>query len=143
MLSGYQGNPKEFLFLSHKMQLSLIEVAIDNGLSIVIDQGVISPSGNQELGDFITNELENISIKYDVNIFKFNIEASLDILKKRFIDRVNKAKKENTKISLTDVIEFERRFYLYMKHKKQDKTFFSDKLSSEEIFEKILEILKK
>jgi ribose 1,5-bisphosphokinase PhnN len=143
LISGYSS--KEFQKETYAMNIALIEIALEYGLHIIVDQGIQTPDGNVEIENYLTEEFQRLSKKFNVKLTEVNIEASFETISERFQDRIE-AKKRGAKIAMTDPIMMKERFENYQRRKNENEgnpTFMTDNRTPEDIAEEILGILSK
>lgn len=126
LISNYSAENKEHRAIAKKITFSAIESAIDSGLSVVIDGG---------LGEYKIKYKE-LASRYDYVYLSVNIEAPLEILEQRFLERVESAKRDDSKtISVTTIEGFHSRYAWYCSDNKDTEatTFDSSRATAEEI----------
>lgn len=126
LISNYSAENKEHRTISKKITFSAIESAIDSGLSVVVDGG---------FGDY-KDKYKEIASRYGYTYTSVNIEAPLEILEQRFLERVVSAKRDDSKtISVTTIEGFHSRYDWYHSSNKDNEaaTFDSSKKTAEEI----------
>ncbi len=127
----------KYKILNNTMTLKLTEVALEHGLSAMID-------GNSHILAEMSSDYKSLAERYSVPIYEVNIEAPYNVLLMRFNERVKKGIIEATGTRPTIVTEYEmkRRYELYCKNKKTlIPTFSSEFHSSEEISRQIINSL--
>jgi len=134
LISNYSADNQQHRIIAKKITFSAIESAIDSGLSVVIDGG---------LGDY-KDKYKEIASRYGYVYLSVNIEAPLEILEQRFLERVESAKRDESKtISVTTLEGFHSRYNWYHEQNKDNEanTFDSSKETSEEIVLKIEKLI--
>ena len=123
--------------LARRLTLKLAEAACDEGLSLIID-------GNGRFDKNYNQDYEKLAEKKKIFFIEINIDAPLEVLKERFNKRVESAMAANSKISCTTEEKMLEFYNSYLKYKNQEAVAYdSSLLSSEEICEEVLELLKK
>ncbi|MFA4931184.1 MAG: AAA family ATPase [Patescibacteria group bacterium] len=130
MIAGYQAERDGKI--TAEMTMALIDVALSHGLSVVQDQAItLGWEGKYQL----------MAKKYETKLIEVNIEASYEVLEKRFAERVAAAK-VGAKISMTDPEKMREQYFYYQKHKNNDNlTYFSDQKTPVEIAEEIIKCI--
>lgn len=126
LISNYSSSNKEHKEIIKKISFSMIESALDSGLSVVVDGG---------FGEF-RNKYKELALKYNLIYLSVNIEAPLEILEQRFLERVESAKRDQTKkISVSTLEGFRSKYRWYLEENKDSEatTFDSSKQTAEEI----------
>lgn len=126
LISNYSGDNPNHRLMAKNITLSTIEGAIKAGLSIVIDGG---------FGDH-RDKYKEISVKFDLKYLSVNIEAPYEILKQRFLERVESSKQDGGKrISVNTIDGFDNRYEWYKQCNRDPEaiTFDSSKKTAEEI----------
>jgi predicted kinase len=134
LISNYSGENELHREIAKELTFSMVLKALELGFSVVVD------GGNKDYRD----KYKELAKKYNHIYLSINIEAPLEILEKRFLDRVASAKERNSKnIAVTTVDGFQSRYQWYINTNKDitAKTFDSSKLSPEEILSQIEELI--
>jgi predicted kinase len=134
LISNYSGDNQKHREIAKKITLSAIESAMDSDLSVVIDGG---------FGDF-KDKYKELASKYKFKYLSVNIEAPLEILEQRFLERVESAKRDDSKtISVTTLEGFHSRYNWYLEKNKDNEAFIfdSNKLAAEDIALNIEELI--
>jgi hypothetical protein len=130
LISNYSGENPNHRLIAKNITLSAIEGAVKAGLSIVIDGG---------FGDH-RDKYKEIAVNFDLKYLSVNIEAPYEILKQRFLERVESSKQSGGKKISVDTIEgFNNRYEWYESYNRDLEaiTFDSSIKTAEEI---VLEI---
>lgn len=115
--------------------MSIADKLVSSGMSLITEGGSVRQ------GD-LNHELEDLGKKHNIKVIYVNIEAPLEILKKRFAERVQTSKERGSKLSVTDEEGFIQRYDAYMALKDPNwPTFDSSILSPEEIAEGIMKLV--
>lgn len=110
----------------------LAEKMLHNGMSLVLEGGSVAQGKLNE-------SLCEIAEKYNMNVLTVNVEAPLDVLKKRFEERVITAATRGSKLSVTDDAGYMERYNAYLAIKKDaQKTFNSSTQNPEEMMKEII-----
>lgn len=117
-----------------RLNLALARQAAAEGFSLVAE-------GNSRFVEEIGSYAE-IADKHKIRLIRVNIEAPYGVLLDRFNLRVESAKVQKTKISVTDEQGMKERYDRYQKNKDaQIPTFDSSKMSPSEILTEIEKLL--
>ncbi len=120
----------------HDMTYDLAQRAVKEGLSIIME-------GTPKVESELWRSYKKLADENGMVFYEVNMEADLEVLKKRFQERVDTMQTSGKKLANTSMEHFLVLYDLYVKHKHQNiPTFYSDKQSIEEITEKILEIIQ-
>lgn len=115
--------------------LIIAEKMLQNGMSLVLEGGSVA-QGN------LNENLYNLAEKYNMKVTTVNIEAPLDVLKKRFEERIATAVTRGSKLSVTNDSGYMERYNAYLAIKKAgQKTFDSSVQSPEKIMKDAIELL--
>lgn len=134
LISNYSGDNPNHRSMAKNITLSAIEGAVNAGLSVVVDGGF-----NEH-----RDKYKEIAAKFDLKYLSVNIESPYEVLKQRFIERVESSRQEGGKRISVDTIEgFDTRYEWYESYNKDPEatTFDSSKSSAEEIALKIEKII--
>lgn len=126
LISNYSADNQHHRTIAKKIAFSTIESAMDCGLSVVVDGG---------LGEY-KDKYKELAAKYNFVYVSVNIESPLEVLEKRFLERVESAKRDENKIiSVTTLDGFHSRYNWYLEQNKDNEaiTLDSNKLTAEEI----------
>ncbi|HRH31537.1 MAG TPA: AAA family ATPase [Candidatus Paceibacterota bacterium] len=126
LISNYSADNPEHRTIAKKITLAAIESAMESGLSVVVDGG---------FGDHRA-AYKAMAAKNGHAYVSVNIEAPLNILEQRFLERVESAKqKEDKKISVDTLEGFHSRYAWYLDKNKDTEAAVLDssKLSTTEI----------
>jgi predicted kinase len=135
LIGNYSAENQSHRDIAKEMTFATVDVALGEGLSVVVDGA---------FGDF-RDRYKKIAEKYDVTYLSLNIEAPLDVLKERFLQRVESAQKiDAKKISVTTLEGFQSRYDWYISTNKdpEAETLDSGHYSEEELFKMILQKLQ-
>jgi shikimate kinase len=130
LISNYSADNDQHRKIAKEVVFSATTKAVDLGLSLVIDGG---------FADY-REKYKTLAEKHNFLYLSVNIEAPIEILEKRFLDRVASAKANDSKtISVTTLDGFHSRYQWYINGNKDldGIVFDSGKLTSEEILAKI------
>ena len=130
LISNYSADNIEHRRMAKEITFAAVVKAVESGLSIVIDGGNV---GYRE-------KYAQLAKEYNYVYLSVNIEAPVEVLEKRFLDRVESAKLDNTKkISVTTLEGFHSRYQWYLQENKDADAvvFDSEKLSTEDILDGI------
>lgn len=132
LISNYSADNERHRKIAKEIIFSAIVAAIESGLSVVIDGG---------FADF-RDRYKTLAQKYNLTYVSVNIEAPVEILEKRFLERVDSASKTNKTISVTTLEGFHSRYTWYLNTNKDIEgiTFDSSSLSAEEIVGEIIKL---
>lgn len=136
LISNYSANNQKHREIVKKITLSTIESAMDAGLSVVVDGGF------KEFKD----KYKELASKYNFTYLSVNIEAPIEILEKRFLERVASASRDTSKtISVTTLEGFHSRYDWYLDQNKDHEatTFDSSELTPEDIMLEIEKLLSR
>lgn len=127
LISNYSLDDPDHREIAREITFQMISAAIASGLSVVVDGGRYKD--RERYG-----ELAN---KHGFKFLSVNIEAPYDVLKQRFLERVQAGKKiDRPMIAVTTIEEFDSRYKWYMQVNKNSKataTFDSSEMGVEEI----------
>lgn len=132
LISNYSADNENHRKTAKKVIFSAISTAVESGLSIIIDGG---------FADY-RDAYRKLAQEFNFRYISVNIEAPIEILEKRFLERVDSAIQANSKtISVTTLEGFHSRYqwYLHTNKDPEGTILDSSKLSQEEI---LLEIEK-
>jgi len=133
LISDY--TPDRDRALVHECMILLAEKMLEHDMSLIIEGGSVMQG---DLNDSITE----LGKKHGIKITTVNIEAPLDILKRRFEERVQSSITRGTKISVTEEAGFLKRYESYLKIKNQaESTFDSSTKSPGEIAKEIMKLV--
>ncbi len=133
LISDY--NPARDRTAVHECLVIIAEKMLESGMSLVLE------GGSMAQGD-LNESLERVAQKHVMKITTVNIEAPLEVLEKRFNERVKTSLARGKKISVTDRDGFMERYNVYLAIKsKSEKTFDSSVLNGEEIAKQIMELV--
>ncbi|MBP6925607.1 MAG: AAA family ATPase [Candidatus Pacebacteria bacterium] len=130
LISNYSTDTKSHREIAKEIIFSAISIAAESGLSIVIDGG---------FADY-RDKYKELAQKFNFHYVSINIEAPVEVLEKRFLERVDSASKVDSKnISVTTLEKFHSRYQWYLNTNKDldGITFDSGKMSPEEIITEI------
>ncbi len=133
LISNYSADNESHRKIAKEVIFSAITTAVESGLSIVIDGG---------FADF-RNRYKELAQKFNLIYVSLNIEAPIEILEKRFLERVDSATQANSKtISVTTLEGFHSRYQWYLNTNKDlnGTTFDSSKMSADEIVTEIIKL---
>lgn len=126
LISNYSPDNQHHREIAKKITLSAIESAMDSGLSVVVDGG---------FGDY-RDTYKELAQKFNFHYVSINIEAPINVLEQRFLDRVESAQQNESKtISVTTLDGFHSRYNWYLEQNKDNEaiTFDSSILTPEQI----------
>ncbi len=134
LISNYSADSENHREIANELIFSAITTAAASNLSIVVDGG---------LADY-RSRYKELAEKYNLKYFSINIEAPLEILEQRFLERVNSAlQADSKKISVTTLEGFHSRYQWYLNTNKDFEgiTFDSNKMTAEEIVTEIMKLM--
>lgn len=130
LISDYNNQNNSYLNTLDEMLVSLAKTAIKNEMNIIYEWK--SP--------YIFNKLESFLKELDIKVYQINLEAPLEILKERFLQRLKDVEINWWKVSNKSLDRFIEIYNEYIDTKKEDiLTLDSSILSKEEM---ILELEK-
>ncbi|MDD2870529.1 MAG: zeta toxin family protein [Candidatus Gracilibacteria bacterium] len=130
LISDYNNQNNSYLNTLDEMLVSLAKTAIKNEMNIIYEGK--SP--------YIFNKLESFLKELDIKVYQINLEAPLEILKERFLQRLKDVEINGGKVSNKSLDRFIEIYNEYIDTKKEDiLTLDSSILSKEEM---ILELEK-
>lgn len=135
LISNYSADNENHRKIAKEIIFSAISTAVESGLSVVIDGG---------LADY-RDRYKELAQKFNFHYVSVNIEAPVEILEKRFLERVESATQANSKtISVTTLEGFHSRYQWYLNTNKDPEatTLDSSQLSAEEIVAEINTLTK-
>jgi len=134
LISNYSAENELHRKIAKEITFNTVLEAIKLNFSIVVDGGHID----------YRDKYKKLAHKYKYKYLSINIEAPLEILQKRFLQRVISAKNNNGDIAVTTIEDFNSRYQWYIKTNKDLKgeTFNSDKLNPEDIVAEIEKLIK-
>lgn len=133
LISNYSADNENHKKIAKEIIFNAVATAVELGVSIVIDGG---------FADF-RNRYKELAKKFNFKYLSLNIEAPIEILEKRFLERVDSALQANSKtISVTTLEGFHSRYQWYLNTNKDfvGITFDSSKMSAEEIVAEIMKL---
>lgn len=133
LISNYSADSENHREIANELIFSAITTAAASNLSIVVDGG---------LADY-RSKYRELAEKYNLKYLSINIEAPLEILEQRFLERVDSALQANSKnISVTTLEGFHSRYQWYLDTNKdlEGITFDSSKMTPEEIVAEIMKL---
>lgn len=134
LISNYSADNENHRKISKKVIFSAITTAVESDLSVVVDGG---------FADY-RDKYKELAQKFNFHYVSVNIEAPIEILEKRFLERVDTATQTNSKtISVTTLEGFHSRYQWYLNTNKDSSgiTFDSSKMSAEEIVTEIMNLV--
>lgn len=133
MISSY--TPREYLWVMNNMMVDIAESAVKNWLPILVEWNVW-------LQNEVRKKYQSLANKHWYKFIEINIEAPVEILEERFLERVKNATEKWSKITVTTVDEMMKRYNGYMQYKKWDiSAIDSYNLTPTEIYEKIVSLM--
>lgn len=128
-VSGYGGGP--FRKNVSQVTVDMASSALTQGFSLIVE-------ANATILKKMWPQYKALSEQNNVAFFEINLEAPLDLLKKRLAGRMAKSLVSGKKHFLRDPEDLERRYKAYLAYKKDSiQTFDSSVLSLDDIAEKI------
>ncbi len=130
LIGGYSADNSEHRKLAKEITFGMITYAVNQGFSVVIDGG---------FADY-RDRYKKLAADNDYVYLSINIEAPYEVLEKRFLERVESAKKVDSKtISVTTVEGFKSRYDWYITTNKDPEGIVldSNELSLDQILEEI------
>ena len=135
LIGNYSADNEFYRKVAKEIVFSAVSTAVQSGLSVVIDGG---------FADF-REKFKNLAEQHGYKYLSINMEAPLDVLENRFLERVEYSKKvDSNKISIKTLEGFHLRYQWYLnKNKDIDGILFdSHALSPNQIIKEIDDILK-
>lgn len=119
----------------HECLMIIADKMLERGMSLVLESGSVMQ------GD-LNDALRTLAEKHGIKITSVNIEAPIDVLKKRFQERLDMAEVRGSRLSVTDEAGFMERYNAYMAVRPDaQETFDSSVLSPEEIAAGIMKLV--
>lgn len=119
----------------HDCTMIIAERMFREGMSLILEGGSVA-QGN------LNKRLEELAEKNNITVTVVNVEAPLEVLKKRFEERVDTAVLRGAKVSVTDDEGFMQRYNAYLAIRPQAVvTFDSSKQGPGEIAKGIMDLL--
>lgn len=133
LIGGYSADIEIHRTQAKEITFGAISAAVEQGLSIVIDGG---------FNDY-RERYKELAEKNDFKYLSVNIEAPVDILEKRFLERVESAMIKGNKIACKTLDGFRSRYDWYLSTNKDPDglVFNSEELTPEEIIMKIIGVI--
>ncbi len=105
------------------------------GMSLVVEGGSVT-QGN------LNKEIIKLGEKLGVKVTTVNVEAPLEVLKSRFVERVENSKVRGSKLSVKNDEDFMKRYNAYLNIRSEaEKTFDSSLQNQDEIAKGIMAIV--
>lgn len=121
--------------LVHECTYLVAEKMLEGGMSLVVEGGSVMQGS-------LNDRLNQLGEKHNIKVTTVNIEAPLELLKKRFEERVMNSITKGTKISVIDEAGFMQRYDAYLKIKEQaEKTFDSSTQNPGDIAKAIMTLV--
>jgi len=122
--------------LVSELAFSLAKKAAENGLSLIIDGTLVNKK-------IVNKKYQKLAKKLNYKFIEIKINASWEVIRHRFQERVKNAKLTGNHISCTTLKRMKEIYNRYMTVQTPDiPTFDSDKISPEKLCQKILKLLK-
>jgi predicted kinase len=119
----------------HECTMIIAERMFANGMSLILEGGSVA-QGN------LNEQLAELATKNGIALTIVNVEAPIEILKKRFEDRIDTALMRGSKISVTDDEGFMQRYNAYLAIRPTAQhTFDSSRMSPVEIGKAIMDLV--
>lgn len=119
----------------HDATMLTAERMFQEGMSLILEGGSVA-QGN------LNQRLKELGDKNQVTTTVVNVEAPIEILKKRFEERIDTAVLRGAKVSVTDDAGFMQRYNAYLEIKPEaTKTFDSSKQGPGDIAKGIMELV--
>lgn len=119
----------------HDATMIIAERMFKEGMSLILEGGSVA-QGN------LNKRLEELAEKNGINVTIVNVEAPIEVLKKRFEERTYTAIIRGSKISVTDDEGFMKRYDAYLAIKPQaSATFDSNKQNPADIAKSIMTLV--
>lgn len=134
LVSNFNADNENQRKIAKEIIFAAISTAVETGLSVIIDGG---------FADY-RDRYKELAQKFDFKYVSVNIEAPVEVLEKRFLERVESASKiDNKNISVTTLEGFHSRYQWYLNINKDINgiTFDSDKMSADEIYSEIINLI--
>jgi len=133
LISNYSKD--EHSELAYRLTLTLANSAFHEGLSLIIDSNTYSAK-------LAALNYKELAKSEKAKFLIVNIEAPIEVLTKRFKERLISAKESNSKISVTTIERMLEIYQKYIEDKDENNfTFDSSVLKPEEICKKITELI--
>lgn len=133
LISDY--TPDRDRTLVHESTLLIAKKMLEAGMSLVVE-------GGSTMQGSLNENLKQLAKEHNLKVTTVNIEAPLEILLKRFEERVFKSVTRGSKISVTNEQGFMQRYNAYLEIKDHaEKTFDSNKQSPGEIAKEIMALV--
>lgn len=130
LISDYSKN--KYRETAHRLTLELAKAAFNEGFSLIID-------GNGRYSKDSNNDYKELANKTNTPFFEINLEAPIEILIDRFNKRVEGAKINHIKLSITTAEKMMESYKAYFGYKDDSNiTFDSSLMGPEEICQKIM-----
>ena len=108
---------------------------LDNDISLIIEGGSVEQEG-------LNKKIKTLAANKNVKIITVNIEAPVEVLRERFLKRLEKSSVTGQKASVFDEEGFMRRVNAYFDLKNEnDVTFDSSSEAPESIAKKIMSLI--
>lgn len=119
----------------HDCAMITAERMFKEGMSLILEGGSVA-QGN------LNERLKELAQKNGITVTTINVEAPIEILKKRFEERVDTAVLRGSKVSVIDDEGFMQRYNAYLAIKDQGrKTFDSNTMNQADIAKQIMELV--
>lgn len=133
LISDY--SPERDRKLIHESLIYLSEKMIDNDISLIVEGGSVEQEG-------LNKKIKSLADEKGIKIITVNIEAPVEVLRERFLKRLEKTAITGQKASVFEEEGFMKRVNAYFELKnEEDKTFDSSKEAPEFIAKNIMGIL--
>ncbi len=118
----------------HDCTMIIAERMFTEGMSLVLEGGSVA-QGN------LNKRLQELAEKNSITVTVVNVEAPLEILKKRFEERIDTAVLRGSKVSVTDDEGYMKRYNAYLAIKPEaSATFDSSTQGPEDIAKAIMDL---
>ncbi len=130
LISDY--TPNRDRAVVHECLMLIAEKMLQNGMSLLLEGGSLTQGK-------LNKSLSELAHKHGLKVTVINIEAPLDVLKKRFQERLTTAAERGSKLSVTNDAGYMERYNAYQSIKSEgQRTFDSSIQSPEEIAKEII-----
>jgi predicted kinase len=123
LISDY--TPNRDRTVVHECLMLIAEKMLQNGMSLLLEGGSVTQGKLNE-------NLSELARKYGLGVVTVNIEAPINVLKKRFEERLAIAAERGSKLSVTNDVGYMERYNAYQSVKKEGHKVFDSSIQSPE-----------
>jgi predicted kinase len=123
LISDYA--PGKYSDIINDLVFCLSNEAAKSGLSLIIE-------GNYKFRKILRETYKNLADKYNMSFVEINIEAPLEILKSRFVNRIAESDSNGNKFFVRNIEGMLERYEAYMANINKDLPVFDSNLDSPE-----------